>query len=136
MISAPYEFSITVPTIHLNSHSNIISVSAARRLISWSATKAIWYWYRAIMRTAAGILEVFEGAIKSIVDTTQKYSRIIVQVITHHLRTAEKFFSLRFLVRSLIETSVNVAKIPVSILPLAEYLWHSLRTLLQSGSVC
>ena len=35
--------------------------------------------------------------------------------------------------RSCIFISENVASIPVSILPPTEYLWHSLRTLLQSG---
>ena len=52
---------------------------------------------------------------------------------THHLRTSGKFFFLRFWTSSLVFTSLKVARIPLSILPPTEYLWHSLRTLLQSG---
>jgi hypothetical protein len=39
----------------LKLHSTIISVRHASIFISWSATNAIWYWYFAIIRTAAGI---------------------------------------------------------------------------------
>ena len=53
--------------------------------------------------------------------------------MTTHLRTSEKFFCLRFLIRSFTATSEKAANIPLSILPLTAYLWHSLRTLLQSG---
>jgi len=34
----------------------MISVKAARRFISWSATKADWYWYFATTSTQAAIL--------------------------------------------------------------------------------
>ena len=44
------------------------------------------------------------------------------KLVTTHLRTSEKFFSLRFLMRSFTEISEKVASIPLSILPPTEYL--------------
>ena len=55
------------------------------------------------------------------------------RLLTIHLRTSAKFFSLRFLTSSFIEMSEKLASMPESILPPTAYLWHSLRTRRQSG---
>jgi hypothetical protein len=55
------------------------------------------------------------------------------RLATTHFRTSEKFLSLRCLMRSFTATSEKDARIPLSISPPTEYLWHSLRTLRQSG---
>ena len=86
-----------------------------------------------MIRTAAGILAFLRDPYRESYIRRKSIAGSLSKLSTHHLRTAGKFFSLRFFVRSLIDTSENVARIPVSILPLAEYLWHSFRTLLQSG---